>query len=284
MHKYDSRYVDALIISFFILLSAITILPFMNVVTLSLEPEHIASETGVIHLFPREFTLDAYAAVWNHGSIQQAFLNSSFITIIGSALAVVVTAAMAYGLAQREVPLMRMMTFLVLMTMVLKTGIMPQYLLMKNLNLLDSLWSVIFPHVVAAFNLILMKVYFENLPKEMTESAKIDGCSDVGIFFRIILPVSAPIVATIVLFYAVEYWNDYFNSVMYLSSENKKTLQVLLRELLIQGADGGGMDMVQLGKNMRMATAVYAIVPILLVYPFLQKHFTKGILLGAVKG
>jgi putative aldouronate transport system permease protein len=270
---------------FFLALALIMFIPLLNVATLSLEPAHIAAETGKIHLFPEQITFKAYTTIWQYADIKRAFLNTAFVTGVGTLLALLITGALAYGLAQREVMGMRLITYLVMITMVLKVGIMPHYLLTKNLGLIDNLWSIILPKLTLAFNLILMKTYFESLPKELAESAKMDGCSDVGIFFRIIVPISAPIIATVALFYAVEYFNEYFSAVMYLTNRKNITLQVLLREILIDSSgqnDASGS--VELGKNLKMATAIYAIVPILLVYPFLQKHFTKGIMVGAIKG
>jgi putative aldouronate transport system permease protein len=276
---------DVCNVTLFLVIAAVMFIPLLNVLVLSLEPAHIAAETGKIHLFPQQITFKAYTTIWEYADIKRAFFNTAFVTVTGTLLALVITAALAYGLAQREVIGMRIITYLVMITMILKVGIMPNYLLTKNLGLIDNLWSIILPKLTVAFNLILMKTYFESLPKELSESAKMDGCSDVGIFFKIIIPISAPIIATVALFYAVDYFNEYFSAVMYLTNRHNITLQVLLREILIDSSgqsDASGS--VELGKNLKMATAVYAIVPILLVYPFLQKHFTKGIMVGAIKG
>lgn len=285
MSYRKNTWFDRLNVLLYIILAIVMIVPFLNVLTLSLEPAHIAAETGVVHLFPREFTLEAYSVIWEMGRIRSAFANSAFITLVGSVLAVAITGMMGYALAQRKVPGMRWITYMVLLTMVLKTGIMPSYLLIKDLGLIDNLWALILPQSLVAFNLILMKVFFEQLPAELSESAMIDGSSEIGIFFRIIVPISTPIVATIALFYAVAYWNEYFQAVMYMTSTDNKTLQVILREILIEasGEDTSSSGLA-MGANLKMATTIYAIVPILFVYPFLQKHFAKGILLGAVKG
>lgn len=276
---------DYVNILFFLILSVVMIVPFLNVLTLSLEPEFIAAQTGVIHLFPREFTLDAYIAIWKLASIKTAFFNSVFVAGVGSVLGVIITGMLAYGLSFREAMGNRVFSYMILISMMFNAGIMPKYILVKNLGLINSLWSLIIPSLVQAFELLLMKVFFESLPKELSESAMIDGASEIGIFFKIILPLSTPILATVVLFYAVEHWNAFFEPVMYLTGNKSKTLQVVLREIIIQnsgeGSDSGNL---QLGRNLQMATTIYAITPILLVYPFLQKHFTKGVLLGAVKG
>ena len=269
----------------FIILSAIMLIPLINVLCLSLEPEYIASEIGVIHLIPKEITFKAYAAVWAKGAIKTAFFNSVFVTTIGASLAVFVTAMLGYALSNDEVMGVKAISYFVLFTMMFSGGIIPSYLLMKNLNLIDSLWSLIIPAMVSAYNTILMKSFFKSLPKSLNESAMIDGANEVTIFFKIIIPLSMPIIATITLFYAVGRWNSFFDAVMYITNRDKKTLQVLLREILVQSVNTDtGTDIVDLGQNVRMATAVVAIVPILCVYPFLQKYFTKGVLIGAVKG
>lgn len=272
-------------IVFFAILSLVMLMPFVNVLTLSLEPEYIASQAGVIHLFPRAITIKAYKTVFSQFAINQAFLNSSFVTIVGAIIGVVLTGMLAYGITDDKMMGNRVISFMILFTMMFKGGTIPSYILIKQLGLINSLWSLILPAVLTGYNVILMRVFFKNLPESLSESAKLDGCSEVGIFFRIILPLSTPIIATIFLFIAVGRWNSFFDVVMYINKPEKKTLQVLLRELLIIREDvdiaSGDLD---LGENIRMAVVIVTITPILIFYPFLQKHFTKGILIGAVKG
>lgn len=272
-------------IVFFILVSATMLLPFINVITLSLEPAHIASETGVLHLFPREITFDAYIEIWRQGQVPVSLMNSVFITVVGASLGVLVTGMLAYGLSNEKVMGVKLVSMLVLFTMMFHGGIIPSYMLVKNLGLIDSLWSLIIPSLITGYNVILMRVFFKGLPESLSESAMLDGCTEVGIFFRIVLPLSAPIIATVTLFYAVMKWNSFFQAIMFITDPKKKPLQVILREILTAATSGDAKDMsLDLGMNLKMATAVVAMAPILSVYPFLQKHFTKGILLGAVKG
>lgn len=280
------RIFNAANIVFFLLVSATMVLPFLNVVTLSLEPDHIARETGVLHLFPREFTLKAYKLIWEYGSVRTAFANSVFVTAIAASLGIVLTGMFGYALSFEKTMLYKPVAVFVLLTMMFNVGIIPRYMLMRDLGLLDSLWSLIVYQMIGAYNVLLMRIFFKNLPESLAESATLDGASEVTIFFRIVIPISAPIIATITLFIAVGRWNSYFDAVMYLTSESKKTLQVLLREILIQtqALDDAGANDVDIGVNVRMATAVAAILPILFVYPFLQKHFAKGVLIGAIKG
>lgn len=279
----SSKLFDIFNYCFFFLLSLAMLFPFINVLTLSLEPNQIAIQTGVIHLFPKQFTLAAYYEVFRNPMIFKSFFNSTFITVIGSILGVLITAMMAYGLTNEKMPGQKTISFLVLFSMMFSGGIIPSYILIKKLGMINSLWSLIIPPLMEAYNIILMRSFFKSLPLSLIESAKIDGCSEIGIFFKIILPLSKPIIATITLFIAVSRWNSFFDAVMYISSTDKKPLQVILREILIQNSEVETRD-IDLGENVKMATIIVATIPILMVYPFLQKHFAKGILLGAIKG
>ena len=258
-------------------------MPMMNVITLSFEPERIAIETGVIHLWPKEWTTVAYRAVFRHRFIMNSFFNSVYVTLVGASLGTILTAMTAYGLADDKMKGVRVFSHIILFTMMISAGLIPMYMLIRDLKLINSLWALILPGMISAYNVIITRVFIRSLPESLTEAAEIDGCSEAGIFFKIILPLSLPIIATIFLFYAVGKWNSYFDAVMYISKMEKKTLQVILREILF--VNEGDITMgVELGKNAKMATAVIAIIPIVCIYPFLQKYFTKGILLGAVKG
>lgn len=270
---------------FFIVVAAIMVVPFLNVITLSLEPEYIASVKGELHLFPKAVTLVAYKEVFSSPLIIRAFLNSVYITAMGGIIGTLVTAMFAYGIADRTMMGVRVLTAFVVFTMMFRGGIIPLYLLMRQLGLLNTLWSIILPLIITGFNIILMRSFFRSIPRSVIESATIDGANHLDIFFRIILPLSMPIISTIFLFIAVDRWNSFFDGVLYISDQNLRPLQVLLREFIIESDDlVDTRDSIELGENIKMATVVLTIVPILLVYPFLQKYFTKGIMLGAIKG
>lgn len=272
----------------FILLGLMMLVPFINVLCLSLEPEHLAIETGRLHLWPKEFTLDAYMEVLNNKTILSAFTNSVFVTIVGATLALLITAMFGYGLTFEKIPGHKIFSYSMLFTMMFSGGMIPTYLLMKDLHLTNSLWSLIFIGMMVPYNVILMRTFFQNLPKSLEESAMLDGASEFQIFFRIVLPLSKPILATIFLFYAVQLWNDYFNAMMFITDPTKKTLQVFLREILMLStadvATPESENALQFGTNLQMATAIVSMIPIICVYPWLQKYFTKGTLVGAVKG
>ncbi|WP_105615448.1 carbohydrate ABC transporter permease [Vallitalea okinawensis] len=273
---------------FFVFLAFIMLFPLLNVLCLSLEPEYIASEVGTIHLIPKAITFKAYAAIWENDMIKSAFFNTAFVSAVASGLGVILTAMLGYGFSNEDTPYIKVFSFLVLFAMMFSGGLIPSYLLIKNLGLIDSLWALIIPSLITPGNVILMRAFFMSIPKSLSESAMLDGCTEVGVFFKIVLPLSMPIIATIILFYAVTHWNTYLDAVIYINDNSKKTLQVVLREILFetQGDDASAEaeGLIELGTNIKMATVIVAIVPILCVYPFLQKHFTKGILLGAVKG
>lgn len=275
---------------FFIVLGFIMLFPLLNIITLSLLPDNIASIPGRILLFPnpKDVTFVAYAYILKHDFIIRAFANSVFVSIVGASLGTLLVAMLAYGIADERMPGQFILSKMILFTMMFSGGMIPAFLLVKNLGLLNTLWSLIVPGLVGAYHVMLTRAFFVEFPASLEESARIDGANDIKILFRIVLPLSTPIIATIFLFKLVGHWNDYIAAVLYITKNELKTLQVLLRELLISGsADASGgtsFESIELGHNIKMAVAVVSIVPIVCVYPFLQKYFSKGIMIGAVKG
>lgn len=271
-------------ILFFIGVSLIMIIPFLNVLTLSLEPAHIADQVG-FHLFPKQVTLEAYHRIITQGGILNNLKNSIIVTLINAILGTLLTAMFAFTLTEKNLPGVKLLSFMVVFTMMFQGGLIPNYLLVKELGMINSLWSLILPVLMRGYNIILMKSFFESIPKSLIEAAKVDGAQDIKIFFTIILPLSKAILVTIFLFYAVLRWNAYFDAMLYITDNNLMTLQVFLRELLVSSdmAAETATD-INLGKNVEMAAAIISMVPIMMIYPFLQKYFTKGIMLGAEKG
>lgn len=198
------------------------------------------------------------------------------------------TALMAYGLSRRYLPARNTINFIVVFSMLFSGGMIPTFLVVKSVGLINSYGSLIFPVAVNAFNMIIMRNFFQALPDSLEESAKIDGSNDFGIFMRIMLPLALPSIATISLFYAVAYWNTYMNAILYMNDSAKWPIQVLLRQIVIVSsgmqAEGSSVDIVPPAQTIKMAVIVIATVPMLAAYPFVQKHFTKGALLGAAKG
>ncbi|MDR1539318.1 MAG: carbohydrate ABC transporter permease [Clostridiales bacterium] len=282
--KLLSGSADALIIAFLLFISAAMLIPLLNVLCLSLEPNYIAIEPSRLHIIPREITLKAYAEIIKKGQIIISFRNSVFITVLGSLSGTLLTAMMSYGLCDANVKGIKFISYLILFTMMFSGGVIPMYMLIKNLGLMNNLMALVLPSIMSAYNVILMRSFFKSLPDSLSDSAKIDGCNEARVFWRIILPISKPIIATILLFYAVARWNAYFDGAMYITDRNKKPMQVILRELLILSDSPDTSGDLDIGMNVKMAIAFVTIVPILCVYPFLQKYFTQGILLGSIKG
>jgi ABC-type glycerol-3-phosphate transport system permease component len=217
----------------------------------------------------------------------RAILVSVFVTLVGTAIALAVTIALAYA-TSRPVLFGRPVLLMVLFTLLFAPGIIPMFLVVKQLGLLDSLWSLILPGALGAFNFVVLRTFFMNVPGELLESARIDGASDFTILRRIVLPLSKAVVAVVGLFYAVGFWNAFFNALLYLNDTSKWPVQVILRTYVLQGkslsADQLGVHPPSQPQSLQMAVVVVALVPIAMVYPFLQRHFTKGVITGAVKG
>lgn len=274
-----------------ILAGVLTIVPFLYVVAGSFATEKELVERAFF-IIPRTISTNAYKYIINDGSIFRGLVNSFFIMIAGTFINMLFTATMAYPLSKSWLRGRNLVLNVIIVTMLFSGGMIPNYLVVKNLQLLDSYWALILPGAVNAFNLIIIKNFFQELPQELEEAAKIDGCSDVGIFVKIILPLSKPALASVGLFYAVSHWNDFFNSLIYLNSTKKFPVQIILRQivLLAQGAsaDGSSIDFGAGGTPpelaVKMAATVVATIPILCVYPFVQKYFEQGVMVGAVKG
>lgn len=274
-----------------ILAGVLTIVPFLYVVAGSFATEKELVERAFF-IIPRTISTNAYKYIINDGSIFRGLVNSFFIMIAGTFVNMLFTATMAYPLSKSWLRGRNLVLNIIIVTMLFSGGMIPNYLVVKNLQLLDSYWALILPGAVNAFNLIIIKNFFQELPQELEEAAKIDGCSDVGIFVKIILPLSKPALASVGLFYAVSHWNDFFNSLIYLNSTAKFPVQIILRQivLLAQGAsaDGSSIDFGAGGTPpelaVKMAATVVATIPILCVYPFVQKYFEQGVMVGAVKG
>lgn len=270
------------------LITLITVLPFVHVVAGSFTTSaEIAANKFV--LIPKVWSLEAYKFIFSTDTIFRAMGVSIGVTLIGTLFSMFITALMAYGLSRRDLDGRNVFNFLVVFTMLFHGGMIPTFLVVKELGLIDSYAALILPSAISAFNMIILKNFFQNIPEGLEESAKIDGCNDFGILFRIVLPLSLPAIATISLFYAVTYWNTYMTAILYLDNSAKWPIQVLLRQIVVLAS---GMDYSSSldatnpppDQTIKMAVIVVATLPILMVYPFLQKHFAKGAMLGSMKG
>lgn len=266
----------------------ITILPFVHVIASSFTTSaELAARRFV--LIPTVWSLDAYRFVFSTNTIFQALGVSVLVTALGTLISMALTALMAYGLSRRDLPGRRLIMFGVVFTMLFSGGMIPTFLAVKYTGLLDSLLALIIPVSINAFNMIILKSFFQNLPEGLEESAKIDGCHDFGILLRIVLPLSMPALATISLFYAVTYWNNYMHAILYINDPGKWPVQIILRQIVVlaTGMNYDNADFTSTpppDQSVKMAVIVVATLPVLVVYPFLQKHFAKGALLGSIKG
>lgn len=261
------------------------LVPILYVVSVSVTPIEEKMRAGGFLLIPRKVTFDAYKSVLSGKSFFPALWISVKLTIIGTALNLVATLLFAYPLSRKNLPGRNVIMKFVVFTMVFSAGMIPTYLVVKQVNLLNSFWSMIIPELISVYNLIIMKSFFEGLPEELFESARLDGAPEMTVLFHIVLPLSLPIIMTISLYYAVEHWNTYLQAVLYVSKNALQPLQVVLRRLL-RSATSADMNADEIipTETLQMAMVVLATLPIVVIYPFIQKYFVKGTLAGAVKG
>lgn len=250
--------------------------------------------SGQVKLLPVGLTLDSYEAVFKYKQIWTGYFNSIVYTLCGTILSVALTLLAAYPLSRDDFRGRSVFMHIFVFTMMFSGGMIPSYLLIKNLGLADTMWSVILPGAVAAYNVIVARTFFrQSIPKEVQEAAELDGCSDFGFFTRVVLPLSTPIIAVLCLWIAVSLWNSYFNPMIYLSSESKFTLQLVLRKILLMSQvnlQSTSVDPEKLARNqylsemLKYGTIIISSLPLMAIYPFVQKYFTKGMLIGSVKG
>jgi multiple sugar transport system permease protein/putative aldouronate transport system permease protein len=269
---------------------AAVVVPFVGIVSTSLADRAQVSAAGGFVLFPASPSLDAYQTIFAGGVVTRAMLVSVGVTTVGTAVSLITSTLLAYALSQQGSFGQKPMLMLVLFSLLFTPGLIPNYLVVKELGLLDSYWALILPTALSAFNVIVLRAFFMGIPRELVDAARIDGAGHLTIFARIVLPLSKAVLAVIGLFYAVGYWNSFFNALLYLNDTAKWPLQLVLRTYVVNNAEisasdlGSGVDSLPPQPSIQMAILVVTIVPILLVYPFLQRHFAKGVLTGAVKG
>lgn len=269
----------------------ITLFPFLYVVAGSFATERELTERAFF-IIPKDFSLNAYTHVFKTGEAVQGLGNSIFVTVVGVAINMFFSCTLAYPLSRRYFKGRNFIISMVIVTMLFSGGMVPSYLLITNiLNLKNTYWALWLPGAISAFNMIIIKNFFQSIPNEIEEAARMDGCSDLSIFVRMILPLSKPVLASVSLFYAVGHWNSYFNAMMYISEKKMEVIQIVLRRIVFltsSVATESGFDWGMFGtppeKAVKMAVTVVATVPILLIYPFVQKFFTQGVMVGSVKG
>lgn len=276
--------VYALLITFCLMIA----IPLLHIISGSFS-DPMALLKGEVGLLPEGFTLSMYETVFKDREIWQGYWNTIVYTVVGTLISVVLTAFGAYPLSRKDFFGRNVYMGLFAFTMFFTGGMIPTYLLVKQLHMLNTMWALVLPSAVSTYNLIIMRTFFQtSIPGELAESASLDGCSDLGIFFRIVVPLAAPIFAVMVLFYGVAQWNSWFPALLYISDRSMYPLQMVLREVLIQSdisnMAGSTGDVEVIGDGLKYATMVVATLPIMCLYPFLQKYFVKGVMIGAVKG
>ncbi len=268
----------------------VSLYPFIYTLTISLSTAAEANRTS-LHLFPREISFAAYRMVLTTPEVGIGYINTLLRTILGTGLTLLLTCMCAYPLSRPQMPHRRLITFLVLFTMIFDGGMVPAYLLVKNLNLINTIWALVLPMAVTAFNVIIVKNFFQQIPESLYEAARIDGASEFAILFRIFIPLSKPVLATVALWTGVMHWNQWFDALLFITDDRRQVLQIFLQRIVIEGStamiDMGMTDASVLDytpETVKAATVIVTILPIILLYPMVQKYFVKGIMLGGVKG
>ncbi|WP_420111242.1 carbohydrate ABC transporter permease [Pseudactinotalea sp.] len=269
---------------------AAVVLPFLGIVSTSLATREQITAAGGFVLFPTEINFSSYASIFAGGVVSRAMGVSIGITVVGTAVALFASSLLAYAVSRQGSFGQKPILMLILLSLLFTPGLIPSYLLVKELGLLDSYLALILPTALSAFNVIVLRAFFMGIPGELTDSARIDGAGHLTVFLRIVLPLSKAVLAVIGLFYAVGYWNAFFNALIYINDPGKWPLQLVLRTYVVNNTEIGAADLGAASevlppqRSIQMAILVVTMVPILLVYPFLQRHFAKGVLTGAVKG
>lgn len=279
---------DVLIYLVMIFVIIITLYPFVYVLSMSIsDPKNVLADT--IWLFPQGFSLESYKKVFENEDIWTAYSNTIFYTVVGTSLNILFTMLAAYPLSRKTFFARNWIMVMIVVTMFFGGGLIPSFLLIKELGLYNTRWAVLLPGLTSAFYIIITRTFFQSIPDSLTESAKIDGANDIGILMRIIIPLSKPILAVLSLFYAVGHWNSYVPAMIYLPDSKLQPMSLYLMEILVQNNDSmmEGMteqiDRALYAAQLKYAVIIVTILPILLIYPFLQRFFVKGVMIGSLK-
>ena len=269
-----------------LVLSVVTIYPFLRVLAVSLSSPYAL--TGMpLTIIPKNFTLASYFSLFKNGSVTVGFINSIVVTLVGTFLETMFTVMLAYPLSKKRLPHRNFFTFLFVATMFFNAGLIPTYLNIKSFGLLNTYPVLILPKLINTFNMLICRNFFMSISPEIEESASIDGANDVSILFKLIIPISKPIIVTLLLWYGVASWNSYFDCLLYVTDSKKFLLSVVLRNIITLGSNdraAGDKNSIYNVELIRSSVIILSTIPILLVYPFIQKYFVKGIMIGSLKG
>jgi len=285
---------DAILYVLLALIMVVTLYPFWTQVVISLDGSGVkgASYASGFVLFPKKITLDSYVLAFKYEALWSGYFNTIVRTVLGVLLSVVFTSITAYPLSKKDLPLNRTATSIILFTMLFGGGTIPSYLLIKELGMFNTVWALVVPGMISAFNVMIIRNFFRSLPEELEESARVDGAGYLRIFAQIVLPLCKPVLATVALWVGVGHWNAWFDSMIYISDPAKQVLQIVLRKIIIENNTTDISIMMQnmashsefSGRQLQATIIMFSIIPMLIVYPFIQKYFVKGIMIGAVKG
>ncbi len=291
MFKIQSRHspVYQLSVAFFLfIILMIIVVPFWRVIMASFTPLDVYTREGVPFFLPfKEWSAEAFKQLMSHSQFIQALTNSVIITLMGTTISMILTVPLAYSLSNRNLPGRRIIMFLVLFVFLFNPGLIPTYLLVTGLKLQNSFWAITLPPAVSVYNTLVMMSFFEGLPEDLKEAARLDGASEFKILINVILPLSKPILLTISLFYGVHFWNEFFTPLLYLNDNSMLPLPVLLRNILISASFNEFVEYTAFStssmESLKSAGVLITMIPMLIVYPWIQRYFTKGTLVGSVK-
>lgn len=270
--------------SILVIIGLICIIPLLYVFSVSLTPFAEVLKSGGFIIIPQHITFDAYKEIFRQASIMRSFWITIELTVIGTSINMVLTILLAYPLSRKNLPGRSFFLLFIVFTMLFSGGMIPTYIVVKDLGLTNTIWSLILPQAVWTFNTLVMKSFFESVPEEMFTSARIDGAGEFTILVRILLPLSVPVIMTVMLFYLVMHWNEFFQAILYISDSRLNPLQVVVRQLLTMSNAIDNPDVMIPTQTLQSAVVIFASLPVIIVYPFIQKYFTKGMMLGAIKG
>lgn len=294
MRKIKSRgerTFDIILIIISIIIMLVIAYPLYFVIIASFSQPQAVLE-GKISFWPVGFNIESYKMILKEEKIWMGYRNTILYAVMGTFINLILTTLVAYPLSRKDMPCRKTLTFVITFTMLFSGGMIPVYMVVRGLNLTDTIWAMVIPNAISTYNMLVMKNYFQtSIPEELHEAAAIDGCGHFQSLIRVVLPLSTPIIAVITLFYAVGHWNSFFNAIIYLRDQKLYPLQIILRDIMLQnsleavGGDMVGMyEKVMQGETMKYAVILIASAPVLMLYPFVQKYFVKGIMVGAVKG
>ena len=287
--SYEDIVLDIIVYCFTGAVLLLVLIPIIHVASISVS-DGMAVQKGEVVLFPKGFSLEAYKIIFGNKDLWNSYLNTIIYTVLGTLINLVMTTLCAYPLSRTHFQGRNFFTIMVVITMFFSGGMIPSYLVVYNLKMINTIWAIVLPGAISTWNMIVMRTFFQSLPNELMESANIDGAGEWRVLVSVVLPLSKPIIATIVMFYTVGHWNSFFSAILYLSEKSRYPVQVILRNIVIAGEVTDQLAQMQsssqlvLAKTVKYAVMVVVMAPIICIYPFVQKHFVRGVMIGSLKG